>query len=240
MLAGLEPGFFLLAAAAVAAAVARTAWRLRVGDGLPLGYPLKALPVVLAMALVWLYPGTDRAYALLVLAGLAVSLAGDMLIIHDRLFKAALVSFLTAHVLYSVAFARQWAEMFGAFRGTFMAPHAVAPVTGLVVGTVFLLALSVYRRLEPGIETGLRRPVAVYVGAIMVMAGLATLRLSAWWEPASAVAALGAWLFVASDTALALDRFAGRFKGRPWRRELTVGPCYYAGQILIACSVALS
>lgn len=193
-----------------------------------------------AISLVWLYPGSDSAYSRLILAGLCVSLAGDMLIIHDTLFKAALVSFLTAHLCYAAAFARSWVDMFGAFRGTYMAPHAVAPVTGLIVGGCFLLALAVFRRLGPGLGKELRPTVAVYVTAIMAMACLATLRFSAWWEPASALALLGAWLFVASDAALALDRFAGAFQDRAWARELIVGPCYFTGQLLIACSAALA
>lgn len=228
-----------LAAAALAAAALRTAWLLARGERLPLGYLLKALPMLGAIALLWLNPGPDQSYAGLIMAGLCVSLAGDMLIIHDRLFKAALLAFLAAHLCYALAFAGKWVEMFGAFRGTYMAPHAVAPVTGLIIGASFLAALAVYRRLAPGLGTALRGPVAAYMTAIMAMACLATLGFSAHWDQPSALAALGAWLFVTSDAVLGLDRFAAAFQGRTWLRELAVGPCYFSGQVLIACSAAI-
>jgi uncharacterized membrane protein YhhN len=74
--------------------------------------------------------------------------------------------------------------------------------------------------------------VVVYAAAILLMAGAA---LSRWWgggADGGVWAAAGALMFVASDSALAWDRFGGEFRGA----QSVVLSTYFAAQWLIAVS----
>ena len=77
----------------------------------------------------------------------------------------------------------------------------------------------VYRKLAPGLGS-LRIPVIVYIGVIVVMAWQALARCAVVPGAGPPLAAAGALLFAASDSALALARFqrpfAGVTGGRVW------------------------
>ncbi len=173
--------------------------------------------LILALALSHAVP-VSPAYRAAIALGLVCSLAGDVFLMlpTDR-FLQGVASFLLAHVVYLVAFTRDAA--FGAV------PWLLAPC--LLLGAV-MLAL-----LWPGLGR-MRGPVIVYLAVILAMLWQAQGRAVALGTTSAALAANGALLFVASDAALALDRFR-----RPYRAaQAVILPTYYAAQLLIAWSVA--
>jgi uncharacterized membrane protein YhhN len=177
----------------------------------------KPLATVLVIALVFpLAWGTNEPYARFVIGGLVCSLAGDVFLMlpSDR-FVAGLASFLVAHLFYIGAFTRDG----GFTRGS---------ATALPLAAIGVILLSL---LWPFLGP-LRPPVLAYMLVILVMAWQALERSrqgshdGAWWG------AVGAVLFVASDSALGLARFRGDFPGS---RALVLGT-YYLAQWMIATS----
>lgn len=178
--------------------------------------PLATL-AILALAVLALAAEPSR-YAWAVVVGLVFSLAGDVFLMlpSDR-FREGLASFLLAHLAYLVAF-------------TTGVGFADPAWPYLVWG---LIALPVVARLWPALPGELRIPVAVYMAVLLAMAAQATCRALATGEETAWLAAAGAALFVASDTCLALDRFARRFVAAPALVHVT----YFAAQWLIALSL---
>lgn len=182
-------------------------------------YVLKPLTTVLTGVLAMAAPNPVSApYQALVCAGLLFSLAGDVFLMlpRDR-FVAGLASFLFAHGFYIAAFAPR--------PPTLRAPGVLLVL--LVCGSILLRAL--WTRLG-----GLRAPVVLYAAALLAMAWQAAERWMALGTTAALLAATGAGLFVASDSALAWERFAARHR---WGPVLVLGT-YFAAQWLIALSVA--
>lgn len=155
------------------------------------------------------------AYRPLIVAGLVCSLAGDVFLMlpRDR-FAAGLLSFLCAHLFYIAAFA----------------------LDGVRVSGWAAFALLLYGALTLGLlwpRLGrLKVPVVVYVAVILWMALQAAGRWLAVGGVGSAAACAGALLFVASDSALAWNRFRGEFRGA----QAVVLGTYFAAQWLIALS----
>ena len=148
-------------------------------------------------------------------AALAASLAGDVLLLAPGRFIAGLVAFLVAHLAYLGAFA----QLPGSARGSCWASCSRA-WSSPRVGRVLLAAAR---------RVGLGAPVAVYLAAICGMAIAAT-------RTGLPAAILGAWLFVASDAMLAWGRF--RAPARPGHRgapplRVAVMVTYHAGQVLL-------
>lgn len=75
-------------------------------------YVAKPLTTSLLIAAAALAPSADPRYRALIVAGLVCSLSGDVFLMlpNDR-FIAGLVSFLAAHVFYSIAFAANASSM---------------------------------------------------------------------------------------------------------------------------------
>ncbi|HEY0139968.1 MAG TPA: lysoplasmalogenase [Thermoanaerobaculia bacterium] len=144
-------------------------------------YVCKPLTTTLLIAAV-MVAGEDSRYRTLILAGLVLSLAGDVFLMLPRdLFLPGLISFLLAHLAYIAAFG---------FRASviWLIPYA-------------LIALVVLRLLWPGVPKAMRVPVIVYVAALIVMA----------WQSIPRVP-IGGALFVASDATLAWNRFRTPFR----------------------------
>lgn len=181
-------------------------------------YLFKPLTTALILALALMQtPAVSPVYRNLVALGLLFSLAGDIFLMlpHDR-FVLGLVSFLAAHLVYSAAFAGRAGFQLDWF----------ALVGYLLYGGV-MLAL-----LWPGLGT-LRLPVLIYIAVILIMGWQA---LTVWRAAPSAstlAAAVGAALFVLSDSLLAYDRFRQRFRAA---RGAVLGT-YYLAQTLLALSV---
>jgi uncharacterized membrane protein YhhN len=181
-------------------------------------YVFKPLTVVL-VSLIALQTkhATTPQYKQLIVAGLLCSLAGDVLLIWPReRFVAGLVCFLLAHLCYIAAFT----VADGA-----RALSAWGAVALLLYGALML------RLLWPRLGK-LKGPVVVYVAAILLMAWQALNRWLAAGGAGGALALAGALLFVASDSALAWNRFRGEFKSA----QAVVLGTYFAAQWLIALS----
>lgn len=179
--------------------------------------PAATLWVITALLRAPALPGRGG-YRRWVLAGLCLSLLGDVLLMLPQgLFVPGLVAFALAHVCYIVAFA-----------GGLAWPLALLPALGMV-----LLAGGNLLALWPHLPADMQLPVSVYVVLIGLMACLA---LTRWRRrlPGGGLTAGGALLFVLSDSLLAWDRFAGPLPAAIAGVLLT----YWAAQALIAGSAA--
>lgn len=189
-------------------------------SGIYLFKPLTTLLIIVAA--LWLFvPATPRYRDVVVLA-LALSLAGDVLLMlpGDR-FIAGLAAFLAAQVVYGGAF-----SLGVGFRPAQLAWLAPFAFFGL------MCVVYLWRGL-PG--AALRGAVVVYVAVIGLMAWRAVVRaqspLVPW--PSGAAASAGACLFLLSDAILAVDRFRYPFR----LAQPVVFATYWAAQALIALSV---
>jgi uncharacterized membrane protein YhhN len=181
-------------------------------------YVFKPLATLLVLALALAQPATLPAYRWALIGGLVFSMAGDIFLMlpRDR-FVAGLVSFLVAHLFYIYAFSID-------------VPFGVAPLLWLpfsVAGGVVVAA--VWHGLAPA----LRGAVIAYVVVIAAMAGQAAGRWHTLGGDAALSAALGAALFVVSDSVLAINRFRAKFHAE---RALTLGT-YWMAQMLIVLSI---
>lgn len=161
----------------------------------------------------------DTRYQVAICIGLACSLLGDVFLMLPRdQFLPGLASFLLAHAAYIVAF-------------TAGVPLGTAPVLLLP----FLLAAGpLLWLLWPSLGT-LRLPVLLYTATILLMVWQAWGRRSVAPSPAATTAAVGATLFMVSDSLLALNRFR---RPLPFAQGLIM-TTYVAGQTMIALSVSL-
>jgi uncharacterized membrane protein YhhN len=157
-------------------------------------------------------------YAAAVLVGLLFSLAGDvwLMLPRDR-FAAGLACFLVAHLCYVAAFAGP-----EGLRGGVL---GLAPFAALAVAMLAWLLPAV-----PG--AWLRAAVAVYVAAICAMGWQAAERAAVLRDAPALLALAGALLFIASDAALACDRFRRPFAAA----HAVILATYFGGQWLIALS----
>lgn len=171
-------------------------------------------------------PDLQTEYRELILIGLGFSILGDIfLMLRRQQFILGLLSFLTAHLLYIYAFAQP------SVRPDLKVAGVLALVSFAVIGLL-------WRKLG-----GLKIPVLFYVGAIMTMLWFALGRYENLvqnpWDPDFLIecpgplyAALGAGLFVVSDTALAFGKFYGSYPGDTTLVMVT----YFTAQFLIGKS----
>ena len=159
----------------------------------------------------------SRTYQALVVAGLLLSLAGDVFLMlpRDR-FVAGLAAFLLAHLAYIAAFA----------------PGTISALGLAGLGVLLIAAALLVRGMWPRLGT-LRVPVLLYAAALTAMAWQALERYAALGTAAALAAAVGAGLFVVSDAVLAWERFVRRSR---WSGAVVMAT-YYAAQWLIARSV---
>jgi uncharacterized membrane protein YhhN len=195
--------------------------------------PLSTGLLILACALSFTRPADayQAGYTLLLLGGLALSLAGDVLLIfqdNPRAFLAGLVAFLCAHLFYIAAFISLQLSL--VLRGRALG-EAIAAIGLALVGGL------VYRYLRPGLGK-LRLPVILYILVISAMVHRALAVALAYAGPATqpALIVAGALLFYLSDAILAVNRF--RLHGQMPHYKRWNLSTYYAGQLLIALSAS--
>jgi len=209
--------WILAASVALAAALAIRAHYLDAAGRWQV-YVFKPLATLLVFALALAFPAAPPAYRCALLAGLALSIAGDVLLMLPReRFVAGLASFLGAHLCYLYAFS------LGASFGAFATALPISVAAGVVLALIWR-----------GVARALRVPVIAYVVVIALMAGQAAARWELLRDAAALSAALGAALFMASDALLAIDRFRTRFV---LARAFTLAT-YWAAQLLITLSLA--
>jgi uncharacterized membrane protein YhhN len=157
---------------------------------------------------------------MLVLAGLALCMLGDVLLIprnRSGIFRAGVFAFLLGHVAYSAAFLTVPLSFIGLAGG------------GALLAVVLW---KVLRWLGPALPTDMLAAVRTYMVVIGVMSTLACGVTAAGgpWQ-----VAVGALAFTASDVSVARDRFVKHeFVNRAWGL-----PLYFGAQLLIAASPAL-
>jgi uncharacterized membrane protein YhhN len=158
----------------------------------------------------------DSGYGRVVLAGLLLSLCGDVLLIPHgmpRVFQAGVAAFGLGHVAFLAAFVLRFESAL------------LAAICAVAAG---LVLLRVFRWLRPHLPADMVIPVYAYMGVISAM-----LVAAAGAAPASAAIPIGAAMFYVSDLAVARDRFvASGFANRVWGL-----PLYFAAQLVIASTV---
>jgi uncharacterized membrane protein YhhN len=162
------------------------------------------------------------AYRKAILAGLALSLCGDVFLMLPKTllplgFELGLASFLIAHLFFLRAFTRD-ARLFG----------KLLPLVLLLLVSCANLAI-----LWPTIGAALRIPVLAYMICLVGMTAQAASRALSLGTRGSWLAALGAVFFLVSDTTLAFNKFHAPL---PASALLVLGT-YYTALYLIARSV---
>jgi uncharacterized membrane protein YhhN len=153
---------------------------------------------------------------------LACCLAGDVLLMLPRdLFVPGLAAFLGGHILFIVGLLHPPDG-----RPFSFSPVGLAVAAAVVVGAEIGPGVALVRSLVRGGHGRLVGPVGCYMVAIGTLVVLAT-------NVAVPAAAVGAVLFLASDTVLALDRFV-----RPVARgQVVVHVTYHLAQGLLVLSL---
>lgn len=174
-------------------------------------------PATLLALLMWLAPfALTESHLAGFLAGLALSLVGDVLLMLPRQqFVGGLVAFLLAHLAYIVGFNQRLPPWHG--------------LTLLALVVVIGLGWTLYHRLVVRVPTPLRWPVMLYLGVISLMWLSATLTWTRpdWSRWAAASVTVGATLFLMSDLMLAWDRFVAPVR----HSRVLVMITYHLGQV---------
>lgn len=189
-------------------------------------FVLKPLTTLLIIAVSASLVGAASAatpYAQWILVALALSLCGDVFLMFgdgartsDRAFVAGLVSFLLAHVAFVLAFAQ-------GLRAPVL-PGWLAGVMFYAIGLLFVLLPRAGK---------LKLPVLVYCLVLAAMVFAAAARHASFHDADTLRAVLGALLFLASDSLLAVRRFVGRYRGA----QALILSTYWSAIGLIAWSV---
>ena len=162
----------------------------------------------------------DSDYGRWILAGLACSWWGDVLLIpesNEKVFLSGVVAFLLGHVAYAIAFLGLGFDARAGFT---------------TAAAVVLVAVVVMRYLRPHVPAEMKAAVAAYVAVISTMVVTAAAAAGAI-GPAAWTVVAGALGFYLSDLAVARDRFVVRsFVNRAWGL-----PLYYGAQLVLAVSV---
>lgn len=164
----------------------------------------------------------NTAYGRWILAGLALSWIGDVLLIPQNAtaFLWGLVSFLLAHVAYGLGFF---------FRSVdFHWILAASPVLAILLSLIGRWILPHVGRTD----AKMRIPVIAYMAAVSIMVVLAS---GATGASGDVKILLGAAIFYLSDISVARDKFVAP----GWINKAWGLPLYYAAQLLLAATVAL-
>ncbi len=202
---------FAVVALADWVAVARGSKRL---EGVFKPAALAAL-ILVAVAL----GAADSTAGIWLLVALGFGLLGDIALLSDSVprFKAGLSAFFVGHVAYIVAFLAAPGSQFGNLQG-------------LAAGLAVAAALSYTREVLPRVHAqhglALAIPVAAYSTVIGVMVFVA-------FTTGLLLVALGAAVFLASDSILSKDRFVAPLP----RGHLMVMVTYHLGQALIVAGL---
>lgn len=184
------------------------------------GFPNTASTTLLMLAVAAINIDAPPRYKWSIVAGLGFSTAGDALLMHSSdYFVPGLFGFLGAHLCYLWAFTRD----------SRLAGRRLPFVLWGGIGMVLLPCVW------PGVAGPLRLPVVLYATALLVMAAQAAGRALVRRDTASVLGAIGAALFVVSDSILAFQRFRHPLE---WGGVLVLGT-YFAAQSGIALSVLL-
>ncbi len=179
----------------------------------------KPLALILIILIVVTFPAIDPNYKIFILAGLVLSLLGDMFLIYpEQHFKKGLIAFLIGHVFYIIAFVVSSGVHFTAW--------IFLPIA--LVGILYLRHILPY-------SGKMKIPIIVYVIIIVSMGWIAIERLNYMTTLGTILAAIGAILFMISDSFLALNKFKKPF----FSAKLIILSTYFTAQLLLAASVVV-
>jgi uncharacterized membrane protein YhhN len=160
---------------------------------------------------------TDTTAGIWLLVALALGLVGDVFLLgdSDTRFRSGLAAFLVGHLAYVVCFVRlgldpsswswiAWIVLLACLLST----RHVAPATFMRGGASLALPVALY---------------TVVIGAMVILA----------FDTGEPLIAIGASVFAASDSILAVDRFV---RPQPWA-HVVVMVTYHVGQALIVAGV---
>ena len=160
--------------------------------------------------------------------GLLFGMIGDILLnlrfvfekSGQKIFLAGILAFLLGHVIYLLALIPQ------ARYGWFW------PCVAIGAAAAALLLAYIFRTME--VKTAFKIFGVFYLGAVFIMTAIAL--GIAFFVPSrrTVLYAVGAVLFTASDMVLIFNTFSGVSK---FSRRIINLTLYYAGQMLIACSL---
>ncbi|MFC6279649.1 MULTISPECIES: lysoplasmalogenase family protein [Polaromonas] len=182
-----------------------------------LHHVMKPLALLIAIVLVASRarpPAAKGRFDAFLLAALAASLAGDVLLMFPAYFIPGLLAFLVAH-LFFIALFHQGVAWFPSRR---------------ILGLTLAAGLAMYAFLWPHLSPVLKGAVAAYVLVIALMAAQTMGRALVLRDKASITVAIGAGFFMLSDALLATNRFVQPLP----LAQLWVLGTYYVAQILIA------
>ena len=180
-------------------------------------YIFKPLTMVFIIAIALVGTSELRSYRKLVVGALCCSLAGDVLLmLPSDQFVPGLLSFLAAHCFYIAAFRTRPSGLLSTWFG----------LACLVYGSLMLWLLLPYLG-------DMKLPVLIYLIVVLLMAWQALTRWAMSRNRRTLLAALGASLFVVSDSMIAINRFYVRFR----LADLLIMLTYFVAQWLIAMSV---
>ena len=162
-------------------------------------------PMMMVILSSWFYFNSRRygdRFTLFIQTGLFFSLLGDVALMFQHLddffFLIGLGAFLIAHMCYCIAFIHNITEVGGT--DGLLVSMGIAVILGLF-GLLFSW------ELVPRLDEGLALPVVTYVVVIACMAMLAAFRYMRTFPRSFWLVMAGAFLFMASDSLLATNRF---------------------------------
>ena len=185
--------------------------------------PTKTILSSLFIFTVLVQPHPIIRYYHFILIGLIFCLLGDVFLAlpQRKMFLSGLISFLLGHVFY----------IFGFF-------HVANPGTYSWAGSIIIIFVSsgIYFRLKPHLGS-MNVPVFLYIVVIVVMlSGAWSVFIDSGLTMSGRIMVIGgALLFYISDLFVARDRFIKK----EFLNRLIGLPLYYAGQFILAFSVAV-
>ena len=176
---------------------------------------IKATPIVLLMAFAWVSSQSiTRRFLML---ALSFSLLGDMLLSFDNFFIMGLAAFLLAQLTYTVLFLK------------FKQPskYFIAWFAFIVLYIVCMASVVLPSVMES--DAVLAVIIATYMCAISTMAICAGLQTT----PSVYMSAAGAFIFVVSDSLIAINKFVAPLE----HAGIGIMSTYYAAQLLIVLAM---
>lgn len=180
----------------------------------------KPLTLILIVVIATIFPATESYYKIFIVAGLVLSLLGDMFLIYpEQHFKKGLIAFLFGHVFYIIAFTVS--------SGVHFTLWIFLPIA--LVGILYLRNILPY-------SSKMKIPIIIYVIIIAIMGWMAMERFNYIPTSGTILAAIGAVLFMISDAVLAMNKFRKPF----FSAELIILTTYFTAQWLLAISVIVA
>ncbi len=187
---------------------------LLIGSSLPaeLSAAFKILPIILLMVLVLRSGLQATAIRINLLAALVFSMAGDILLELGN-FIPGLVSFLTAQIAYALLFCKHYSSW-----------KKNLPLSLSIIAFAIIMSWVMWNSAGE-----MRVPVLAYLAVISFMGLTAT-------SSSIKGATLGALIFMASDSFIAINRFVMEIPASGWLVMIT----YYLAQYLLITSAVIS